>query len=157
MIQQVCFSDTLLDAAKEVFETMIFMDLQPGGSDQHVEGEALMATITFKNSIEGCLAIGTSMECARAIAQNMLGLEPGANLSAEEVYDATGEVANMVMGSLKSRLTDAYKDIQVSIPSVVKGHELFSSLGDGSERVSVKVNIEDTHMMELSLLYREAR
>ncbi|MBE0537345.1 MAG: chemotaxis protein CheX [Phycisphaerae bacterium] len=157
MIQHACFADTLLDAAKEVFETMIFMDLQlcsePG---RRVDGEALMATITFSNSIEGCLAVCTDTTCAEAIAINMLGLEAGADLSVEEVSDAIGEVANMVMGSIKSRLTDTYEGIQVSIPSVVRGRELVNSLGEKSGRVSVQVNLEDAHLMEISLLYRES-
>lgn len=157
MIQDVCFTDTLLEAAKEVFETMIFMDLQPCGEvDQPIEGEALMATITFSNSLEGCLAICAGKDCAEAIAVNMLGLESAGELSNEEVTDAIGEVANMVMGSVKSRLTDVYEDIQVSIPSVVQGREMASSLGDSSRRASVKIDIEDEHVMEVSLLYREA-
>jgi chemotaxis protein CheX len=156
MIQQACFADTLLDAAKEVFETMIFMDLREcSGSDQHVDGETLMATITFTNNLQGCLAICAGAACAEAIAVNMLGLETAANISKEEVCDAIGEVANMVMGSVKARLTDTYQDIQVSIPSVIKGRELVNSLGDKAQRVSIKVNVEDAHAMELSLLYRE--
>jgi len=158
MIQDVCFAETLLDAAKEVFETMIFMDLQAcDAPDRSIDGEALMATVTFTNSIEGCLAICTGTGCAKAIAVNMLGLETEEALSEEEICDAVGEVANMVMGSVKSRLTDAYEDIQVSIPSVVKGRELCNSLGENARRLSVKVSIEEAHVMELSLLLREAR
>ena len=158
MIQQVCFADTLLHAAQEVFETMIFMDLQPCSEpDRRLDGEVLMATITFTSSLEGCLAICAEKACAEAIAVNMLCLETGDNLSHGEVCDAIGEVANMVMGSVKSRLTDTYQDIQVSIPSVVKGRELSNSLKDQAQRVSVKVNVEDAHLMELSLLYREGR
>lgn len=156
MVEEMCLTEALLEGAKEVFETMIFMDLEEcSDSDRHVEGDALMGTITFKNSLEGCLAICCGNSCAEAIAMNMLGLEPDDDLATEDVCDAIGEVANMVMGSVKSRLLEVVEDIQVSIPSVVKGRELINSMGDGANRISVKVSIEDEHVAEMSLLCRE--
>lgn len=156
MVEEMCLSKALLEGAKEVFETMIFMDLEECTDDDlQIEGDALMGTITFKNSLEGCLGICCDMKCSEAIAANMLGLEPGDEISEEDICDAIGEVTNMVMGSVKTRLLEVVEDIQVSIPSVIKGHELINSMGDGTQRISVKVGIEDEHVAEFSLLYRD--
>ncbi len=58
MVEEMCLSKALLEGAKEVFETMIFMDLEEcTDDDRQIEGDALMGTITFKKSLEGCLGI----------------------------------------------------------------------------------------------------
>jgi len=157
MIEQVCFNEVLIESAKEVFETMVFMDLTEATEpDQNVEGWALLGTITFQGSLEGCLAICCGTACAQAIATNMLGIDTNEKLTEEDTCDAIGEIANMIMGSVKSRLLENVGNLEVSIPSVISGHELRNSLGEGAEKISVKVNIEDEYVAELSLLYRES-
>ena len=156
MIEQVCFDKVLIESAKEVFETMVFMDLAEATEpDQNVEGEALLGSITFKGSLEGCLAICCSTPCAQAIAINMLGMDTTEELSEEDTCDAIGEIANMVMGGVKSRLIETTGNLEVSIPLVTSGHELKNRLGEGAVKVSIKVNIGDEYVAELSLLYRE--
>ncbi len=156
MVEEMCLTEALLEGAKEIFETMIFMSMEEcSDDDRNIEGDALMGTITFKNSLEGCLGICCGVDSAKAIAANMLGLEPGDDIGQEDICDAIGEVANLVMGSVKARLLEHVDDIQVSIPSVVKGHELINSLGDGANRISVKVSLEDEYIAELSFLCRE--
>ena len=156
MIDQICFNKALLEGAKEVFETMIFMAIEESSElDQQIRDDALLGSITFKGDLEGCLAICCDVSCAKTIAANMLGTDSDEEISSEQINDAIGEVANMVMGSVKSRLYDNYSNIDVSIPSVVGGRELRNSLGDGADKILVKVNIEDEYAAELSLLYRE--
>ena len=161
MVEQVCMSEALLGAAKEVFETMVFMSLEesfePEQSEQSEPDEAVLGTITFRNSIEGCLFISCGSECAKSIAQNMLGLDSADELSNEEVYDAVGEVANMVMGSVKSRVIEFAPDLQISIPTVVRGEKLEHSLVDGAEKVSSKLSLDGIYAIELSFLYRDSR
>jgi len=157
MIEQVYLNEVLMESAKEVFETMVFMDLAEATEpDQNnVEGWALLGSITFKGGIEGCLAICCGVPCAQAIAINMLGMDTTEQLTEEDTCDAIGEIANMVMGSVKSRLLEKVGNLEVSIPSVVGGRELKNNLGDGAEKISIKVNIGDEYIAELSLLYRE--
>ena len=158
MIDQVCLNDAILESAKEVFETMIFMDVERcNEADHDIECEALLGSITFMGDIEGCLAICCGGDCAKAISANMLGLGPDEDVGDDDTSDAIGEVANMVMGSLKSRLLEHVGNLEVSIPSVVSGRLLQNSLGDRASKIIVKVRIEDEHTAELSLLYREGK
>ena len=158
MIEQICLNEVLLESAKEVFETMVFMDLaETTEIDQNnIEGWALLGSITFKGSLEGCMAICCSTHCAQAIAMNMLAIDTTEQLTEEDTCDAIGEIANMVMGSVKSRLLEKVGNLEVSIPSVVSGSKPRNNLGDGTEKISVKVNIGDEYVAELSLLYRES-
>lgn len=46
------------------------------------------------------------------------------------------------------------KKILLSIPSVVSGKELQSSLADSAEKITAKAIVDETFGMELSLFYR---
>jgi chemotaxis protein CheX len=157
MITTVSLKDALLSGASEVFETMVFMGLEESSEQTAaLNEEALMGTITFKGSLEGCLGVCCTLQCARTIAANMLGMDSSASLSEDDISDAIGEIANMVMGALKTRIQDSVGTIEVSIPSVVQGHQLRNSLGEGSEKVLIQANLEG-HAAEFSLLYRESK
>jgi chemotaxis protein CheX len=157
MLSTIALSDILLASAKEVFETMIFMDISDvSESDSKLEGETLLGSITFMNGVKGCLTICSDMDCAKTIALNMLGMEPDSAISKEEICDAIGEVTNMVMGSVKKRIRECLGDVQVSIPTVVVGREMENSLGECSTKVHVKLGIDDKYIAELSLLYKES-
>lgn len=155
MVSEVCVNNALLDAAKEVFETMIFMEIAETKDDKQIDQMGLLASITFKGHVEGCFAICCNMACCQAITRNMLGMEPNEELTDDGVYDALGEVANMLMGSTKTRLMSQFGDVEVSIPSVITGRQLQNNLGEGTKKLVTKINIQNEHVAELSLLYRE--
>lgn len=157
MPEQMTLSDTVIEAAREVFETMIFMDVETSSEAcPTITGEALLGSITFKGSQEGCLAVCVSQSCAERIAKNMLGMEPDEPLAIEDTCDAIGEVANMVMGSIKTRLQDVYPAVEVSIPSVITGRELKNTLGEKAVKTVVCAWLDEQDAVEFSFLYREA-
>jgi chemotaxis protein CheX len=157
MIEQFCMSDVLLESVKEIFQTMIFMSVEPcDKGNPAIEGELLMGSITYKGDIEGCLGICCTMECAKAIAANMLCMESPDEVMEEDLVDAMGEVSNMVMGSIKTRLQDTITNIELSIPSVVAGRALRTNLGDGTSRTQMHVTVGDVHAMELSFVSRSS-
>ena len=156
MIDQLCLSESLLEGAKEVFETMVFMDIVESTDPyRFVEGDTLLGSITFTGNLEGCLSICCDISCAKAITINMLGMEPDDPVGNEDICDSIGEISNMVMGSVKSRIAESVGTIEVSIPSVVSGHELESTLCDKKTKIIAKVNIQDEYYAEFTLLYRE--
>ena len=158
MLKQISFADVLLDSAKEVFETMIFMSLEKSPEAAVViDGSALIGTITFKGNMEGCFAIECGMDCAKTISMNMLGMDSEDEVGEDEVCDAIGEVANMVLGSIKTRIQDEVGDIQVSIPSVISGYELRNSLGEDAVKLILNLSLEGQYNVQMSLLYRASK
>ena len=158
MVEQVCLTDAMLKGMREVFETMIFMDVKETQKQElKIENNGLLSTITFKGSIEGCLGIYFDDACIKDVSMNMLGMDPDEEISKEEICDAAGEVINMVMGSFKAGLMESMGDLEVSIPSVISGRELENSLGENSVKLQIGVNIQDEYLAIISLLYREAR
>ena len=156
MIEQVCLNQLLLESAKEIFETMIFMDiLETDQSDETIDGDVVLSSITFKGDMEGCLGICCERECAQTITMNMLGFDSIEGIADGDMCDAIGEVANMVMGSLKKRLHETCSNLELSIPLVVHGRQLKNNLGEGTQEIGVEVKIEDQYPARFSLLYRE--
>lgn len=156
MIEQVCLNELFLDSAKEIFETMIFMDiLETQQPEQEIDGEAVLSSITFRGDLEGCLSICCEKKCAQAITMNMLGFDSVDGISDEDICDATGEVVNMIMGGMKKRLHETVSNIELSIPLVVKGRQLTNELGEGKQQILAKVQIEGEYPAELSFLYRQ--
>ena len=156
MIEQVCLNELFLDSAKEIFETMIFMDmLETDKPEAGMQDEAVLGSITFKGDMEGCLSICCEKKCALAITMNMLGFDAEEGITDEDMCDAVGEVVNMIMGGMKRRLHETCSNIELSIPLVVKGRQLKNDLGEGTQAAIAHVLIEDEHPAELSFLYRD--
>jgi len=157
MITEICFEDVLLESAKEVFETMIFMTVEQCPDCVTVEGSCLLGSITFTGSIEGCMGICCDVDCARTIACNMLAMEGEESITENEIRDAIGEIANMLLGSIKATLIKRnVGNLDVSIPCVVSGRELTSSLGEGACEIVMPVYI-DEEVAEMTLQYRIAK
>lgn len=167
MVEEVCLNEALIAGATEVFETMIFMDIRQStqqdlaaregsqdGTKPHINGDTFLGSITFTGEMEGCLGICCSTPCAKAIAQNMLGMTQTDELNETDISDAIGEVANMVLGSFKSRVQNTVGNLNVSIPTVIKGRSLDARVGENTSRTVINVNIADEYAAELSLLYR---
>ena len=156
MIDEICLNETLLDAAKEIFETMIFVKFEESSNQKDtIEGDSLLGSITFKGGLEGCFAICCCVPCAKTIALNMLAMDPSEELSEAEISDAIGEVTNMIMGGVKSRILNTVGNMEVSIPVVTSGQKLENSLGEGTIKASVKVKLDNNYIAEISILYRE--
>jgi chemotaxis protein CheX len=143
---------SVLDSAKEVFTSMVCVPIEEAGTPTPPSDAAFLATITFKGGIEGCLTVHCDPPCAERIAAGMLCAEqtPAEN----EVVDALGEIANLVMGGVKTRILSEVKNVQISIPSVVQGRQLRSHTADGTVRIGIPVTIGGEKSAELSLLYR---
>lgn len=155
MIADICFTDALFQSAQEVFETMIFMGVEDCTEQDGIEGDALLGSITFTGEIEGCMSVCCANTCAGIIAANMLGQDTDVEIAEDDIRDAMGEVANLVMGSLKAiLLNQGIGNLEVSIPCVVSGKRMTSSLGDDAMKVQKLVNIDEA-VAELTLLYRK--
>ena len=155
MVGQDAFSEALVAGARDVFETMIYMEVEECNDNYEViESPALMSSITFKGKYDGCLGFCCGMSTATIIANNMLGTQGTNELSEGEIKDAIGEIANMILGSVKANLLDVIGDVQVSIPMVVSGLELSNSIGEGAENIEMSLSLDDA-MATITLFYKE--
>ena len=112
----------IADATVEIFSTMLMMDVssQPPLTERiKSHQDSVTGMVGMAGLYKGMLAIHAPSQVAMTITGNFLGLE--VDSVNDDVKDAMGELANMLAGSIKSKLSDNSKDIQLSIPSAVCG------------------------------------
>ena len=156
MTTNVCIEDALLSSIKEVFEAMVFMEVEPTEETApNFEGDSVLASINFAGNLKGCISICCTWDCAKEVASNMLGIDPDEGLSPEEICDAIGEITNMIMGKVELELEQIYGPLKASIPSVTAGVEFQNKIGDGTQRYDIKLSLEDIYAINLSLICEE--
>ena len=135
----------MLESAKEVFETMIFLPLEETAEqDEEIEqSKSLICSITFTGRRQGCFLAQCRMESAEQIAKGMLMMEPGESVKENEICDAFGEMVNMIIGGIKARLSDTVGELKISILSTITGQPLEPMLGKAVEIVDLATRVED--------------
>ena len=118
------FKEKIIDATREIFETMIMVDVTPGEAlSEHVSKFkfSLSAMVGFAGFKQGNLAIHVPDKVAMGLTGDFLGVE--VDEINEDVQDAMGELANMLAGSLKPFIANDGGKVELSLPSVVHGEE----------------------------------
>lgn len=117
--------DKLVEAAQEIFSSMVMLEINLDKIDEGAENlllqKGISGVIGFAGTHKGLLAIHLPEKTAIGVTSSFLGLEV-ASIDAD-VEDAVGELANMLGGSVKSILSEKGRDIELSLPSTVKGDD----------------------------------
>jgi chemotaxis protein CheX len=107
--------------AQEVFSMMIGIPLNRSTDNSpHPPGE-FTAVIGLAGPINGVFAIRCNEKTACGIACGMLGMDESE--VKDEVWDALGEVCNMVIGNFKSKTGIVGESSVLSVPTVIHGHD----------------------------------
>ena len=146
-------STSVWESASEAFQTMIFLPIEKLEDDsQKVDSEtSLICSITFMGPFQGVLAINCALATAEKVARAMLMMEPDDELTESDTCDALGEVTNMVIGGLKSRILEELGEIQISIPSVVRGVEIRPAMGKQAQEIEVYTKV-DGDVVKMSVI-----
>jgi CheY-specific phosphatase CheX len=100
------WDDILVTAAEEVLETMFFTGVcGPAPARASLAEPHITARLTFKGTPSGALALSISERAARTLAANFLASEEDDPLPARQLTSVVCELANMICGSLLSRVT----------------------------------------------------
>lgn len=115
--------DTVSRAAKDVFSTMLGLEIEVGKpfpeKGTPAESQKVVALIGLAGQWIGTGVIGCSPEFACRIASIMLMAEYEA--VNEDVLDAMAEMANMIFGNVKTELEEELGGLGLSIPTVIFG------------------------------------
>lgn len=114
-------------AVPEVFRSMVSMELSaeevPASLQLDPEGQ-IIGSVGFAGDATGIIYLYAGLGFAKVITSRMLGIELSEVDPGDMVNDAIGELSNMVVGYVKSRLCDSGLPCTLTIPSVVRGQQL---------------------------------
>ena len=106
-------------AAHEVFEHMLGSRLSPASGE--ISGEELNITsmVGLAGRLCGVITVRCGDRSARVMASKMLGVDP--DQAGPEMWDAVGEVCNMIAGNFKNKIAGLGDRCMLSVPTVITG------------------------------------
>lgn len=107
--------ETLTQVTSDIFTTMLGLPMYPV-YEGLVEHTPLTAHVRISGEWNATVEIATTPNVATLIAAHMFSLAP-LSIQTEDLYDALGEVANMVGGNVKGIVNG---ELDLSLPSVVE-------------------------------------
>jgi chemotaxis protein CheX len=125
-------------ASREVFELMLGCELEPFHPEAP-QGLEFTSMVGLAGQLCGVLSVRCERDSAVVMASKMLGVEP--SKIGEELADALGEIANMVAGNFKNKVSGLGDGCMLSVPTVVIGADYDVH------------SLADSHTLELNLLF----
>jgi chemotaxis protein CheX len=142
------------DAVKEVFQSMVSLEMCPEPASplvEEVDGE-IAGSVGFIGEITGVIYLYAGVTFAKIVTGGMLGLSPSEVDGGDMVNDAIGELTNMVVGQVKSRLCDGGHSCVLTIPSIVRGQQLSVEASSAVTRKVIGFRSGPYHMLAELLL-----
>ena len=121
---------TLELAAREVFEIMVGSKLDRAPETETPPPFEFTSMVGLAGQVCGVLTLRCSTESAALMASKMLGVQP--EEANQQMWDAIGEICNMIAGNFKNKIAGMGDHCMLSVPTVITGDDYsFHSLADG--------------------------
>ncbi len=111
-------------AVQLVFQTMLSMEITDAPEAQAAPPIDVFSSVGFIGEVTGSVYLGVDTLLSHTITSRMLGIAQDEIESEEMVNDVMGEVSNMIVGQVKSRLCDDGYSCTLTIPSIIRGKAL---------------------------------
>ena len=120
----------LASLVDEIFGSMAGMQLtaSPTIIQFNTRTGYVVSAVQIVGDWQGAVRLDIDLELARRACANLVGLEPD-DLSAQDIRDAAGELANMTGGSVKALCSPTSR---LSLPSVAMGRDFEFTVSQGT-------------------------
>lgn len=147
--------DAFVTAATEVFSTMMGRNVTPGSAylvSAAICQQDVNSMIGLSGGLPGNVIVGVDRKLAIDFTENVIG--HATDTIDEHVIDAVGEIANMIVGAAKCKLTQ-FK-LSMSLPSVICGRGLTINFPGTVRPVVIPFDVEGSKMSLCLGLYDES-
>ncbi len=126
----------LTESVSEVLNTMFSIEARraPDGIVPATGEPFVVGSVGFTGEANGVVYLHVSVPFARQLTSRMLGLTEAEIEGDEMVNDVIGELSNMIVGAVKSRLCDSGLPCLLTIPTIVRGTALVAEATRNCER-----------------------
>lgn len=114
-----CWLPTLQLSMQEVFRLMLGYTLEVAGEPPEEDGLDITSMVGLAGQLCGILTVRCSAKSAAHMASRMLGVDP--EKAGPEMWDAVGEICNMVAGNFKNKISGLGDGCLLSVPTVITG------------------------------------
>ncbi len=119
-------------------------------SSQHIA-----SSVGFIGQITGVISIYSDDAFARVITSRMLGMDPKDVDEDKMVNDSMGELGNMVLGHIKSRLCDRGLSCVLTIPSIIRGTQFSIEPVTNATRLVLGFRCDEKNQVAIEVLIKE--
>ena len=145
----------MVEIAKDVFGKMIPIPLSMGkptlrNKEELVDG--MSAIVGIAGSMSALIDVYCSRDAALQIASVLL--EEEISEINEEVLDAIGELANMLGGAMKGRLTRAGRQLELTVPFVIAGDRYTVKRPVNATGVQIPFLLDGKNRFEFTIIVR---
>lgn len=130
---------TLQLAMQEVFELMLGCPLTIPADPPPYEDLDITSMVGLAGQLCGILTLRCSAKSAARMASRMLGVD--SEKAGQEMWDAVGEICNMVAGNFKNKISGMGDGCMLSVPTVITG-------GDYSVHSMVNENLRTVFIFD---------
>ncbi len=135
----------IVEGTKDVFSTMLMIDLQEGEPVLNEEINSNLSSILgLGGDIKGMLGVHCPEKTAKKITGELLGME--IESLDEDVNDAIGEIANMIAGNLKISFEKIGINTLLAIPTTVTGESYKTSRQQQAYCLTVPFSFSDNDL-----------
>jgi chemotaxis protein CheX len=132
-------------SVREVFQIMLGCKVEAAAETAEMEKFNFTSMVGLAGQLTGVITLRCSTEAAALMASMMLGTKVGEG--DQQLWDATGEICNMVAGNFKNKLSGLSDGCMLSVPTVITGDDYtFHSLADGGE-LEIHLSFENLAMV----------
>ncbi|MGA8596728.1 MAG: chemotaxis protein CheX [Bryobacteraceae bacterium] len=153
------FAEVLENMTKQVFSTMLGMEIEDSliePDDTPVIPDAgIVAMVGIAGAVSGnvCIRISNQLSCRLASALLMMECE---EVNAD-VLDAIAEIANMIVGGLKTDLENRFGAMGLSLPTVISAEKYIARRPPMGDRFTLSFGcvhdgIREPFMMQMCLI-----
>ena len=132
-------------AAQEVFERMLGGQLTPPPDSIAEEALDVTSMVGLAGQVCGVVALRCTADTALLMASKMLGVD--ADAAGPEMWDAVGEVCNMVAGNFKNKIADMSENCMLSVPTVITGPTYNLHAPTDSRKIETHFLFEGQHIV----------
>ena len=106
-------------SVQEVFERMLASTLTAGPESLVDEELDITAMVGIAGQLCGIITLRCPAQSAKLMAAKMLGMD--AAQVGQEMWDAVGEICNMIAGNFKNKIAGMGDGCMLSVPTVIEG------------------------------------
>jgi chemotaxis protein CheX len=140
----------LQQAAQEVFQLMLSCPLTVPAGPVEEKGLDIVSMVGLAGLLCGIVSIRCSVKSAGRMASAMLGTEIAT--ASPEMWDAAGEICNMVAGNFKNKIPRLGDGCMLSVPTVISGESYrMHSMADAGIIHTVLLFQEDPVVLTLEV------
>lgn len=136
------WASVLQIAVTEVFEMMVGTRVLPLEQSEVPVSSEVTAMVGLAGKLCGALSLRCSAHTAVQIAGRMMPDALPDNGNPSQVFDAMGEICNMVAGNFKAKIACLAEGCLLSVPTVISGGDYRTHTLVDSETVEIQVRFE---------------